>query len=174
MAIEIERKFLLASSQWREHIQQSLHIRQGYLAVSPVAEASSSVRVRISGHQANLNIKGMTLGIERAEYEYPIPLADGQAMLDGLCMGPILDKHRHIVMHGDHRWEIDEFHGDNAGLIVAEIELGHADERFEYPPWLGDEVSDDPRYYNVLLAQTPFSQWPDREALCECAARVEA
>lgn len=155
MAAEIERKFLISGEQWREEVHDSLVVRQGYLAGAERA----SVRVRASDEQAWLNIKSATLGIQRQEYEYPIPLDDAREMLDTLCNGPLIEKTRHFVRHAGHLWEIDEFFGDNAGLVVAEIELGHEDESFERPAWLGEEVSDDPRYYNVSLVRHPYREW---------------
>ncbi len=161
MAIEIERKFLLSSDDWRQQVGTTQHIAQAYLAVSPLEQASSSVRVRICDDCANINVKGMTLGIQRTEFEYPIPIEDAQTMLGRLCQQPVLEKYRHIVEMAGHRWEIDEFLGENTGLIVAEIELTDLDEPFERPAWLGEEVSDDPRYYNVLLVSQPFSSWQE-------------
>ncbi|WP_290637662.1 CYTH domain-containing protein [Aquisalimonas sp.] len=155
MAAEIERKFLIQGEQWRAEAHASRVVRQGYLAGTERA----SVRVRASDDQAWLNIKGATLGIQRQEYEYTIPLDEAREMLDTLCNGPLIEKTRHFVHHGSHLWEIDEFFGDNAGLVVAEIELGHEDEPFERPAWLGDEVSDDPRYYNVSLVRHPYREW---------------
>lgn len=155
MAIEIERKFLLASDDWRGAVVRSQRLRQGYL-VPPGGTAS--VRVRIAGERAELNIKAAVLGRSRTEYEYPIPLADAEQMLDGLCVGRV-DKTRHLVECAGWHWEIDEFEGDNAGLVVAEIELPSADAAFPRPHWLGEEVTEQARYYNHALAQTPYRHW---------------
>jgi len=155
MATEIERKFLLKDDGWRAAADHGVVMRQGYLLGSERA----SVRVRIAGARANLNIKSATLGVTRQEYEYPIPLDDAHEMLDTLCQTPLIEKTRYHVRHGEHTWEVDVFAGDNAGLVVAEIELGHVDETFERPPWLGEEVSDDPRYYNVCLVRHPYRDW---------------
>lgn len=155
MATEIERKFLLASEDWREQADQGQRLAQGYMNGAERA----SVRVRIQDQQANLNIKSATLGIRRQEYEYPIPLADARQMLDDLCEKPVVEKIRYRVQHAGHTWEIDVFEGDNAGLIVAEIELEHEQEHFERPHWLGEEVSDDVRYYNVNLVKHPYKDW---------------
>ena len=155
MATEIERKFLLCNDHWRGAADAGQVMRQGYL----IGAERASVRVRISGERADLNIKGMTLGIERQEYEYAIPLAEAEEMLDSLCERPLIEKTRYHVRHGEHTWEIDVFSGDNAGLVVAEIELGSADEDFARPDWLGKEVSDDPRYYNVCLVSHPYKDW---------------
>lgn len=153
MAIEIERKFLLASDAWRRVVVSSARLAQGYLGGD-----RASVRVRLSHTQAWLNLKSLALGTQRLEFEYEIPLIDGSEILATLC-GRVIDKTRHIVPLGDLKVEIDEFHGDNAGLIVAEIELPCPDHVFVRPDWLGAEVSDDVRYFNNQLAQHPFSQW---------------
>lgn len=155
LAIEIERKFLLASDAWRAAAGGGQRMSQGYLG----SEAGCSVRVRVAGEQAWLNIKSATRGISRDEYEYAIPVADGRRILDTLAQRPLIDKTRYTLRVGAHLWEIDEFHGDNAGLLVAEIELGHADECFVRPAWLGREVSDDPRYLNASLRRHPFRAW---------------
>jgi adenylate cyclase len=157
MALEIERKFLLASEAWRAHVESCERLAQGYLGGT-----RASVRVRIGGGRAWLNIKSRELGHSRQEYEYEIPLADGEAMLASLADGPVIEKTRHRVRHGAHGWEIDEFEGDNRGLIVAEIELAHPDEGFERPDWLGAEVTDDARYYNSNLVAHPYSHWEVR------------
>ena len=154
MPREIERKFLLKNDEWRSAVQASRALRQGYLCGNDRA----SVRVRIDGDQANLNIKSATLGVERLEFEYAIPVEQAEALLSELA-GQVVEKTRHEVRHHEHLWEIDEFAGDNAGLIVAEVELEDAQERFERPDWLGDEVSGDPRYYNTELARHPYSRW---------------
>jgi len=160
MSIEIERKFLLANDGWRTQADNGVVMRQGYLnSVSFDNKQKSSVRVRIAGDQANLNIKGATLGITRQEYEYPIPLADAHELLDTLADGPLIEKTRYHVQHGTHTWEIDVFAGDNQGLVVAEIELASEDEVFARPAWLGEEVSADTRYYNVCLVRHPYKDW---------------
>lgn len=157
MAIEIERKFLLVSEAWRDEVSASSHYAQGYLANSEHV----SIRIRTSGEKAYLNLKGATLTISRSEYEYEIPLEDADEMLANFCDGPLIEKSRYFVKRGNHTWEIDVFEGDNAGLVVAEIELQSEDEAFERPLWIGDEVSDDPRYYNVSLVTHPFCKWSD-------------
>ncbi|MEW5837548.1 MAG: CYTH domain-containing protein [Pseudomonadota bacterium] len=157
MALEIERKYLLKNETWRSGVSQSTLYRQGYL--TPGLEgAKASVRVRVEGERGVLNIKSVRLGVQRHEYEYAIPLAEANEMLDTLC-GSIIEKTRHRVSVGRHVWEIDEFHGDNAGLVVAEVELEAADEEFMHPDWLGMEVTDDPRYYNVALVSHPYKTW---------------
>ncbi len=155
MATEIERKFLVRNDDWRKQLLSSTHLMQGYLASTPTL----TVRVRLEGEQGRLTIKGATRGISRSEYEYPVPAGDAQLMLRELAETAIIDKTRHRVRCGAHVWEIDLFAGDNQGLVLAEIELGAEDEAFERPSWLGDEVSDDPRYYNANLARHPFKDW---------------
>ena len=155
MAIEIERKFLLRDDSWQASADSGEFIRQGYLAGSE----KSSIRVRIAGDQANINIKSATLDITRQEYEYAIPVVEANEMLDSLCEGPLIEKIRYHVSHEKHLWEIDVFSGDNQGLVVAEVELGSAEENFERPDWLGEEVSDDTRYYNVCLVRHPYKDW---------------
>lgn len=160
MASEIERKFLVLDSSWQEQSSQSRYLRQGYLTRIEQG-GNSSIRVRISDTEAWLNIKSSTLGISRLEYEYGIPLEDAREMLDLLVQGPVLEKTRHLIPFEGHTWELDVFHGENQGLVVAEIELTHEDETFAKPAWLGREVSADPRYYNVNLITHPWSEWKD-------------
>jgi len=155
MPIEIERKFLLSSDKWRDEVIRSSRIRQGYMGKIDKA----SVRIRVQGDKANINIKSATLDIRRMEYEYEIPLGEAEEMLDQLCNQPQIDKTRFIVEQGKHTWEIDEFYGDNQGLLVAEVELGSEDEEIIKPDWIGDEVTGDPRYYNVSLIKHPFKAW---------------
>lgn len=155
MAQEIERKFLVTGDAWRTQARASARYRQGYLS----NEGPCSVRVRVSGADAYLNLKSATLDIVRTEYEYPIPVADAEEMLDRLCSGLLIEKTRHFVDYGGYTWEIDVFEGVNRGLVIAEIELERVDAEFPRPPWAGAEVSDDPRYYNVYLAHTPYTRW---------------
>lgn len=155
MGIEIERKFLLRNDDWRAEADTGTEFRQGYLH----ADANIAVRVRSAGDAAWLTIKGGSDGISRREFEYAVPVADAQEMLAHLCRRPLIEKRRHHVRRGKHVWEIDVFAGANAGLVIAEIELSSPDESFERPDWLGDEVSDDPRYYNAALSRHPYSEW---------------
>ncbi|MGK5014205.1 CYTH domain-containing protein [Janthinobacterium sp. 61] len=154
MGVEIERKFLLQGDAWRG-LGQAVLLRQGYLS----SARERVVRVRIEGEQAMLTIKGANVGATRGEWEYPIPLADAAELLDGLCEQPLIEKYRHRIEHAGMVWEVDEFLGANAGLIVAEIELASEDQPFEKPDWVGAEVSGDARYYNANLIRHPFSQW---------------
>jgi len=155
MGIEIEHKFLIRDERWRQLVERSVRMRQGYLT----SDVRCSVRVRVAGGQGFLNIKSGTLGIQRSEYEYPIPLAEAEEILDTLCEKPLLEKTRHFVRSGGRVWEIDEFAGDNTGLIVAEVELSRPDELFARPDWLGEDVSHDIRYYNSQLARHPYNTW---------------
>lgn len=155
MAIEIERKFLLKNEQWRTLSGAGCLIRQGYLSDQP----ERTVRVRVAGDHAWLTIKGKTEGIARLELEYPIPVAEAMQLLDQLCLKPLIEKYRYRIAQADLVWEIDEFLGDNTGLVVAEIELSTTEQVFDRPDWLGDEVSDDPRYFNAALIRQPFSRW---------------
>jgi adenylate cyclase len=160
MPREIERKFLLKNDDWRRLARRSQRMSQGYLA----SGGRVSVRVRIAGDEARLNLKAGGLVASRHEYEYPIPAADARELL-ALADGPLIDKTRHFVEHAGKTWEVDEFHGDNSGLIVAELELAHEDEPFARPPWLGAEVTQLTRYYNVCLVKHPYRAWTDAERL---------
>ena len=153
MPAEIERKFLLADDTWQDG-RPGVRIAQGYLSQDP----DRTVRVRIAGETAWLTIKGRSEGITRAEFEYEIPLDEAKALLE-LCLPSVIDKTRFRIPFGGHEWEIDVFHGDNEGLVVAEVEL--ADEALspELPPWIGVEVSSDARYFNSCLAVTPYAKW---------------
>ena len=165
MPIEIERKFLVASDTWRAAAHKIVPMAQGYLndlATMDSGAMRASVRVRIAGDDAFLNLKSREAGHTRQEFDYPIPVADAHALL-ALCLGGLVAKHRHYVRHGGHLWEVDEFEGDNAGLVVAEIELQDADEAFDRPDWLGAEVTDSTRYYNLALASRPYSRWSAAE-----------
>jgi adenylate cyclase len=155
MALEIERKFLVKKDSWRSHVESEARIMQGYLANN----ATATVRVRVKGAAAFLTIKGAGTGISRSEYEYPIPVEDAQAMLRDLAVFPPIDKVRYRVRSGRHIWDLDIFAGENAGLVMAEVELATVDEAFERPDWLGEEVSGDPRYFNVNLARNPYKRW---------------
>ena len=167
MGIEIERKFLVKDAGWRSSVEMSARMMQGYLndmAAMRNGTQKASVRVRIAGESAFLNIKSRELGHTRQEFEYPIPVADAQDLFK-LCVGGLIDKTRHYVRHAGFLWEIDAFDGDNAGLVVAEIELPSADTTFDKPDWAGREVTDELRYYNLALAERPYSQWlPEEKA----------
>ncbi|WP_275099318.1 CYTH domain-containing protein [Sedimenticola hydrogenitrophicus] len=155
MALEIERKFLVVNDKWKDNILSEAVLKQGYIANQP----NATVRVRIAGDSACLNLKSATKGISRSEFEYPIPLADAEQILAQLAEQPFIDKTRYKVRWGGHVWDLDLFAGENSGLIMAEVELSSEDEPFELPPWAGEEVSGDPRYYNANLVKHPYSQW---------------
>lgn len=161
MGIEIERKFLVTGDGWRAQAREVVAMAQGYLndlAVLDSGAMKASVRVRIAGDSAYLNLKSRELGHTRQEFDYPIPVEDARALM-ALCTGGAIDKRRHYVEHQGHVWEVDEFLGDNAGLVVAELELEHADEAYARPDWLGREVTDAARYYNLALATRPYARW---------------
>lgn len=150
MALEVERKFLVISDGWREGAL-ACPIRQGYLCL----DADATVRVRVAGEKAFITVKGKTAGISRSEFEYPVPLADAQAMLDELCIRPLIEKVRYSVTHAGKLWTVDVFEAANAGLIMAEVELNSPDEVVEIPSWAGEEVTADPRYRNSSLVSEP-------------------
>lgn len=157
---EIEHKFLVRGDQWRVGAR-GLAYRQGYLA----ADADRTVRVRVGGDRGYLTVKGKTQGIERTEFEYEIPLADAEEMLDHLCLRPLIEKVRYRVEHHGRVWEVDDFSGENRGLVVAEIEVRTGEDRLELPDWVGPEVSGDPRYYNANLVRHPYSRWQEGDRL---------
>ncbi|HZP13024.1 MAG TPA: L,D-transpeptidase family protein [Nevskiaceae bacterium] len=168
MGTEIERKFLLRSNDWRKEVSRTREIRQGYLSTEG---GKASVRVRLQDDEARLNIKAAVVGTTRAEYDYEMPVSDAREIIDKLCVG-VLEKKRHYVQRGAHTFEIDEFLGANAGLVVAEIELGAENEAFERPDWLGREVTAERRYYNNQLALRPYTQWPRRMEIDLAAQRL--
>ncbi len=158
MAIEIERKFLLANDKWRQPVNGVLPVGvlyiQGYLS----RDKNRTVRVRVAGTKGFITIKGKTTGISKPEFEYEIPLDDASKMLN-LCDGQLIKKFRYLIEHKGTTWEVDEFLGDNDGLIVAEVELKSEDQKFSKPNWLGSEVSSDSRYSNSNLSITPYKKW---------------
>ncbi len=154
MGTEIERKFLLRDESWKAGASGKLY-RQGYLS----AAVERNVRVRIIGEQGFLTVKGKASGITRLEFEYEVPLADAERMLDELCLKPLIEKTRYRIEHRGMLWEIDEFAGDNAGLVVAEVELSEEQQEIEFPRWVGREVTDNPRYLNSNLVERPYTRW---------------
>jgi len=154
MGKEIERKYLVKSTEWK-NLAKGTSYRQGYL--STVKERT--VRVRTIDEKGFLTIKGITVGASRAEYEYEIPAADANAMLSNLCEKPLIEKNRYKIAHAGLTWEVDEFFGDNDGLIVAEVELTSEDQKIELPVWIGEEVTSDPRYFNSNLTKNPYKNW---------------
>lgn len=153
MNIEIERKFLLKGDGWKQGAK-GVHYMQAYVN----EPGENTVRVRIEGERGVLTIKSKAKGISRQEFEYEIPLQDAEALMR-ICRTPIVEKYRYKVEYAGHCWEIDEFVGLNAGLVMAEIELKSESEPFEKPDWIGEEVTADKRYYNSHLARYPFSKW---------------
>jgi CYTH domain-containing protein len=152
MGVEIERKFLVKSDRWRDLAPGTLY-RQGYIP------SEHTVRVRIAGDRGFITIKGKTEGIARSEFEYPIPIEDANQMLDTLCQPPLVEKYRHKIELNGLIWEVDEFLGENQGLVMAEVELQDANQSIVLPDWIGEDVSHDSRYYNVNLAKNPFARW---------------
>ena len=157
MAIEIERKFLVKEKPF--HLaKKSLRIRQGYI----VNDQKQVIRVREKGDNYFLTVKGNNIGISRLEFDFPISKEDAEELLEHFCKTTMIDKTRHYVENHGHTWEVDEFHGDNTGLVVAEIELEAEDEQFERPDWVGEEVTSHERYYNMNLAINPFKNWKSK------------
>ncbi len=159
MAHEIEHKYLIDLAKWQP-AGEGVSYRQGYLA----STEGCVVRVRIAGDQAFVTIKGPSEGISRLEFEYPIPVEDAEAMLEKLTQGPLIEKTRHRQDHAGRTWEIDVFHGDNEGLVVAEVEVDHADDAVVRPDWVLTEVSHDPRYFNNNLVANPYRNWGEDRA----------
>lgn len=154
MGVEIERKFLLDGDAWRS-LGEPVLLRQGYLSSNP----DRVVRVRTEGGKGSMTIKGRSTGATRGEWEYEIPLADANELLDRLCEQPIIEKYRRRIDFAGNTWEVDEFLGENQGLMFAEIELSSEDQHFDKPDWIGAEVTADRRYYNSSLIRLPFSKW---------------
>jgi CYTH domain-containing protein len=154
MAVEVERKFLVKNDTWRA-LAPGVPYIQGYLSVND----KNTVRVRIAGDVGYFTIKGKTKRYTRAEFEYPIPRQDAQEMLDTLCQPYLVEKTRYRIPVGDLLWEVDDFVGLNQGLVMAEVELSSAEQTIALPDWVGEEVSDDPRYFNSYLSQHPFTTW---------------
>lgn len=157
MPQEIERKFRVRDDGWRSEARDATTLRQGFL----VTEAERTVRVRVTDTAAMLTIKGRSEGARRAEYEYALPREEAEEILDTLCLRPLIEKTRYRVDHGGYTWEVDEFFGDNAGLVVAELEVDDEQDEFARPSWLGEEVTTDPRYYNARLIHEPYCEWPE-------------
>lgn len=159
MAREIERKFLLVNSDWKEQAYKKTHLAQAYLNDISKKGSKSSIRVRIEGEEANFNIKSLEIGMSRDEYEYPISLEDATKMIKTLAVGPVLEKYRYLVEHAGYIWELDEFLGDNTGLVIAEVELKSENEQLDLPEWVGKEVTELTKYYNISLTQKPYKTW---------------
>lgn len=154
MPLEIERKFLVHPELFPSGLDGTT-IRQGYLQ----SDEGNSIRIRISGHQSFITIKGPDNDGVRLEFEYEIPFDDAGYMLEQFCRKPLINKTRRLVVWGGHLWEVDEFHGENQGLWLAEVELDDRNEQVELPPWVGSEVTGDSRYLNTSLVRFPFTSW---------------
>jgi len=154
MAWEIERKFLVKGDEWRK-LGEGVLYRQGYIS----AAVRSIVRARTVGEKGFICVKSLVNDISRREFEYEIPLADANEILDTVCMKPVIEKHRYTIRQNELIWEVDEFHGENEGLIVAEVELKDENQAIARPTWVGDEVSGDPKYLNANRVKHPFNQW---------------
>jgi CYTH domain-containing protein len=157
MGTEIERKYRVVGDAWRQ--AEFVHFCQGYLN----RYKERTVRVRLKGEEGWLTIKGLTVGATKPDFEYPIPADDARSMLS-MCDGPLIEKNRYDIVVNGLKWEVDEFLGDNAGLVVAEVELTSEDEDVQKPDWVGDEVTSDPRYFNSNLSVCPYSTWDDQAA----------
>lgn len=160
MSLEIERKFLIKNDKWRKHVREDQHITQGYIKSE---EATVRIRCYKDDHSAEVTIKGKRDGISRLEFEYPIPYDDAKEMQEKLCQARLVEKTRHLIEYDGMLWELDEFHGDNEGLFIAEIELSRVDEDFSLPPWVGEDVSLDNRYRNSRLCVNPYKFWKKSE-----------
>lgn len=158
MAVEIERKFLVIANSYRNNAR-GLFCKQGYLS----AEPNCTVRVRILGDKGFITIKGATKGFSRSEFEYEVPQDDAKQMLDELCIKPLIEKHRYTVKISGLVWDIDEFHSQNEGLVIAEVRLDSESQLFSLPDWVGRDVSDDVRYLNVNLVKNPYCNWREKQ-----------
>jgi CYTH domain-containing protein len=158
VGVEIERKFIVVGQPWQAY--EGTYYRQGYLTTDP----ERTVRVRIAGKKAFLTIKGASSvqGAVRTEFEYPLPLADAEQLLEQLCPQPQIEKTRYCIEHAGHTWEVDVFEGENAGLVIAEVEIASVDEVVELPGWVGPEVTGEERYYNAYLTQQPYTDWVEK------------
>ena len=154
MGLEIERKFLVRSTVFKS-LGTKHYIHQGFLST----DKERVVRIRIMDDKAFITIKGKTIEATRSEFEYPVPVEDARFMLEKLCLKPTIEKYRYRVLFEGFTWEIDEFLGENEGLIIAEVELGHPGQEFKLPEWIGEEVTSDPRYYNANLVKNPYKSW---------------
>lgn len=163
MAREIERKFLMKNQDWKALAHKKTHFAQGYLNDIADKTGKSSVRVRLEGNKANMNIKSLEIGLSRDEYEYDIPYTDAEKILATLAVGPVIEKYRYLVKVDQHVWEIDEFLGDNAGLVIGEVEMASEQDNVTIPDWAGREVTEEVRFYNVSLSKRPYNDWSEDE-----------
>jgi CYTH domain-containing protein len=156
MALEIERKFLVVNDEWKKKAKP-YRVIQGYLQTAK----ECTIRVRVVDDKAALTIKGENIGATRQEYEYAIPVIDALEILENLCVNPLIDKTRYLLDYRGLTWEIDEFHRENEGLVIAEVELKSEQMKIEYPSWLGEEVTGNERYYNSYLSVHPYKTWSE-------------
>lgn len=156
MSVEIERKYLITSNKWRKKVKETQHITQGYIKTD---EATVRIRCYKDDRTAVITVKGKRKGISRLEYEYAIPYADACEMQDKLCQARLIKKTRHLIEYKGMLWELDEFHGDNAGLFIAEIELTSENQCYDIPDWVGEDVSYDSKYRNSRLCVMPYKDW---------------
>jgi len=156
MAKEIERKFLVKGNSWR-HLTKGTKFKQGYLST----DKERSVRIRTIKDKGYITIKGISVGATRSEYEYEIPFDDAKKMLNELCVHPLIEKTRFKIQYGNILIEVDEFFGENEGLILAEVELNNENQQLNLPDWIGKEVTNDSKYFNVNLVKNPFKNWPE-------------
>ncbi|PIE46324.1 MAG: adenylate cyclase [Gammaproteobacteria bacterium] len=156
MSVEIERKYLIKNNKWKKHVREDQHITQGYIKT---ADATVRIRCYKDDRTAEIAVKGKRNGISRLEFEYEIPYADAREMQDKLCQKRLIEKTRHLIEYQGMLWELDEFHGDNEGLFVAEIELTDENQAFELPDWVGKDVSYDSKYRNSQLCAKPYKEW---------------
>ncbi len=154
MAIEIERKYLVKSDDWKS-LATKKYYQQGYLLISK----SLTIRVRIIEDKSYITIKGASKGISRSEYEYEIPIKEAEDIIQSLCEKPLIEKYRTKINIDDVIWEVDEFLGENEGLVIAEVELKNEGQKINLPAWIGDEVSGNPKYSNSYLVKHPFKRW---------------
>lgn len=156
MSVEIERKYLIKNDKWKKHVREDQHIAQGYIKT---ADATVRIRCYKDDRTAEITVKGKRKGISRLEFEYEIPYADAREMQEKLCQKRLVEKTRHLIEYQGMLWELDEFHGDNEGLFVAEIELIDENQQFELPNWVGEDVSYDSKYRNSRLCVNPYNTW---------------
>jgi adenylate cyclase len=154
MGVEIERKFLVINDEWKKK-GKPFRVIQGYLQ----RNKKCTIRVRVIDDKGYITIKGENTGATRLEFEYPIPVIDALELLDNLCLKPLIDKTRYLLDYRGFTWEIDEFHRENSGLVIAEVELKSENQKIELPVWVGEEVTGDERYYNSHLSKNPYNEW---------------
>lgn len=159
MSVEIERKFLIKNNRWKKQVREAQHITQGYIKSE---DATVRIRCYKNDHTAEITVKGKRDGISRLEFEYSIPYSDAREMQDQLCQTRLVEKTRHLIDYKGMLWELDEFHGDNEGLIIAEVELIDEQQKIKLPDWVGKDVSYESKYRNSRLCTRPFNSWKNK------------